>query len=147
MNLFAAEEEKLEQYNLYTDGGSRGNPGPSASGAVLYDNTMTEIARVGKYLGEQTNNYAEYVALQQGLEMAHQHGVRRLVCHLDSELIVRQLIGRYKVKHPAIKLLYKDVRRFLVHFVKVDFMHVRREKNKVADAIVNQVLDTGKAVC
>lgn len=131
---------------LYTDGGARGNPGPAASGAVLkaLQNGMEGevVATASKYLGVDTNNQAEYTAIIIGLEKAKSLGATRVQVYLDSELATKQLNGQYRVKNPDIAKRFLEVRNLMQQFERVTFTHVRREKNKEADAIVNEVLDT-----
>lgn len=126
---------------MYTDGGSRGNPGTAASAAVLFSGTMTQIATASKFLGDATNNVAEYTAIIIGLERAHKEGITHLDVRMDSELAVRQLNGQYRVKNPALQKLFMEVHRQVAKFSKVSFSHVRREQNVEADALVNKVLD------
>lgn len=126
---------------LFADGGARGNPGPAASGAVLVDSEGAVITEIGLYLGTATNNVAEWTALCIGLEAALEHGIRRLAVRLDSELVVKQMNGEYRVKHAGLLPLYKEARELMRKFESVDFAHVRREKNKLADSLVNRVLD------
>ncbi len=127
-------------YKLFTDGGARGNPGPAAIGAVLYQNDQ-EIATVSEYIGEATNNQAEYRAILAGVELALEKEVKDLECFLDSELIVEQLNQRYKVKDKELAKLFVKVWNLTLKFDKISFVHVRREKNKRADQLVNQALD------
>ncbi len=126
---------------LFTDGGSRGNPGPAASGAVLVAPDGRILHEVGHFLGIATNNVAEWTAVQLGLEAALEHGVRSLAVRMDSELVVRQLSGEYRVKHPDLQPLHKRVTSLLRKFSHVDIAHVRRKENALADAVVNRVLD------
>ena len=126
---------------LFTDGGSRGNPGPAASGAVLVAPDGRILHEVGHFLGIATNNVAEWTALRLGLEAALEHGVASLAVRMDSELVVKQLSGEYRVKHPDLQPLHARVRSLLRKFSHVDIAHVRRENNKLADAVVNRVLD------
>lgn len=126
---------------LFADGGSRGNPGPAAMGAVLIDEAGTVLREVSTYLGVTTNNVAEWSALIAGLEAALELGVRDLSVRLDSELVVKQLDGSYRVKHPNLQPLYTKARGLLRQFETVDVAHVRRNKNKEADKLVNQALD------
>lgn len=128
------------EFKLFADGGSRGNPGPAASGAVLFKNGE-EVGRAGKFLGDTTNNVAEYTAIIIGLELALSEGVTELEVNLDSQLAVRQLIGEYKIKAEHIKPLAARVLELAAKFEKITFNHVKREFNKEADAIVNEVLD------
>ena len=128
-------------HRLHTDGGARGNPGPSAAGIVLEDSSGTEVKRFGQFLGHATNNEAEYRALILGLEMALGEGVEELECFLDSELVVSQLIGAYKVKNPRMKVFWDNVKRLESQFSGVTYNHVTRDKNADADKLVNEVLD------
>lgn len=128
----------------YTDGGARGNPGPAGAGAVLYDEDQKEIlAEVSEYLGEQTNNVAEYSALLLALQKAKELGAETVHCRLDSELIVKQMSGVYRVKNVVLQKYFVKIWNLRQSFVKVTFEHVRREKNKVADKLANDAMDRG----
>ncbi len=135
---------------IYTDGGSRGNPGPSASGAVIKelrgDTEGRIVAEISEYIGETTNNQAEYRAIIFGLEHARDLGARQVEVVMDSELAVKQLTGKYRVRNADLAERYYDIQKLLPFFAKVSFRHVRRELNKEADALVNKALDrvTGK---
>ena len=126
---------------LHSDGGSRGNPGPAGAGAVLYDEQGQEVAALSRYLGRTTNNEAEYQALLMGLKRAQELGAQRLTVKMDSELIVRQLEGKYRVKAPGLKPMYDQAKRLLQGFASVTILHVRREFNKRADELANQAMD------
>jgi len=126
---------------LYTDGGARGNPGPAASGAFLFDHNMQLLDFSGTYLRETTNNVAEYEALLEGLKMAHKNKVTEIRCHLDSELVVKQLNGEYKVKNDNMNRLYNRVKAEAEKFKQIEFAHIPRNKNKFADRMVNVILD------
>jgi ribonuclease HI len=126
---------------LFADGGSRGNPGPAASGAVLVDPNGEVLEEVGQFLGIATNNVAEWTALLLGLEAAAHRGIRRLAVRLDSELVVRQMRGEYRVKHADLQPLHRRALRLLRQFEHVDVRHVPRKQNALADKLVNQVLD------
>lgn len=132
---------------LYTDGGARGNPGPAAAGAVILDDQGQIIKTATRYLGETTNNQAEYRALLLGLETIKKLNPidstkdTSVEVFMDSELIVKQMNGEYKVKAPDLQPLFIEVRNISGQFGKVSFTHVRREKNSQADALVNQTLD------
>lgn len=128
-------------YILHTDGGARGNPGPAASAAVLYDSTYKQIDSKGEYIGETTNNQAEYQGLIIGLKLAKNNHIKSLIVRMDSELIVKQMLGLYKIKEPSLKIIAEQVKLLLTDFVNYKFEHVRRENNKDADALVNLVLD------
>ncbi len=125
----------------YTDGGSRGNPGPSALGVYITDAEGNVVKRHGRYLDVQTNNFAEYSAIVDALKHCLELGAAEVDMRMDSELAVKQLKGEYKVKNPGIALLFMQVHNYRLRFKKVTFTHVRREYNKEADAIVNEVLD------
>ena len=126
---------------LFTDGGSRGNPGPAASGAVLFDMDGNVIDEAMLYLGTATNNVAEYTAIVIGLELAKAHNVTELDARMDSELAVKQLKGEYKVKNAELAKLWIQVRELAAGFDRVAFTHVRREGNKHPGALVNKALD------
>jgi ribonuclease HI len=126
---------------LFTDGAARGNPGPSGAGAVLVEPGGQVVARLGKYLGVQTNNHAEYTALLLGLQHAKTLGARELEVFLDSELIVRQLGGSYQVRSATLKPLYEEAVRLLKDFPKAKVAHVPREENAAADEMSNRAID------
>ena len=129
------------EYVLYCDGASRGNPGRAAIGFVLLDPRGEEVLARGQAIGQQTNNVAEYTALLRGLEAAAGLGVRRLRVRLDSELVVRQLHGVYKVKHPGLKPLHEAVQAQRRRFYRFRVEHVPRAENARADALANAALD------
>ena len=126
---------------IYTDGGSRGNPGPAAAGVVIFDNDDTVRFSGGFFLGTATNNVAEYSGLIRALDQAAQLGGTDLSINCDSELVVKQINGRYRVKNPALKELYTEVMRRIGDFRRVKVKHVYRDKNATADALVNEALD------
>ncbi len=125
----------------FTDGGSRGNPGPSALGVVIKDAKGKTIESFGTYLGKKTNNYAEYMALVSALTRAHVLKATTVSCFLDSELIVKQMRGQYRVKNPDMLKLFSACSKLVSQFESVSFTHIPREKNKEADAEVNKSLD------
>ena len=125
---------------LFTDGGARGNPGPAGIGYVLTLENGSTIEK-NAYIGEATNNQSEYKALVAGLELAKSEGVTELSCFLDSELVVKQMQGKYKVKNADLKLLLDRARAIAVGIGEVSYGHVRREKNKIADRLVNEAID------
>lgn len=132
---------------IYTDGGARGNPGPAGSGAVIYDGTK-KVGEVSEYLGVQTNNFAEYEALILVLEKTKKlfgnPVARPVAIKMDSELIVKQMKGEYKVKNPVLKEKYTRVKMLIAEsFPKISFTHVRREQNTEADALANAAMDRG----
>ncbi len=139
-------EEKLNnKFVLFTDGGSRGNPGPAAAGIFLCTPKKDYIKEVGIYLGKATNNEAEYQALLMGMETAIKSGAEKLVCYLDSELIVKQLKGIYKMKNARLKVFFDRIKLLENGLESIVYKHVPREKNKKADALVNEVLDNSKS--
>lgn len=133
---------------INTDGGSRGNPGPSGIGVVFFDEKGKKIITFKEYIGEATNNIAEYRALILALEKAKDFSTKggptsgwdEIECRLDSELVVKQLTGEYKVKDKNMKELFAQVQE-LSFFKPIKYVHIRREKNKEADALVNEVID------
>jgi len=126
---------------LYTDGGSRGNPGPSAAGIVIKDETGKVLAAYGEYLGIQTNNFAEYTAVISALTKAKELGADEILLTADSKLVVEQLNRNWKVKHPNIQPLFLKCWNLMQAFKKVTIKHTLRAGNKEADAEVNKVLD------
>jgi ribonuclease HI len=122
------------------DGGARGNPGSAAIGVVVRESGEV-IAEVGEKIGETTNNVAEYKALLKGIELAAAHGASELELIGDSELVVRQVEGRYKVKNAGMKELHEEVKRALREFDSWSIRHVRRAENADADRLVNEALD------
>lgn len=129
---------------LYTDGGSRGNPGPSAAGYILFDQAGEIVGQGGEYLGVTTNNQAEYQAVHIGLEAALARGWRTLECRLDSMLVVNQLNGVYKIKNRELWPVYDRVQELIARFEKVTFVHVPRQHNQLADGMVNKTLDAAQ---
>jgi len=123
------------------DGGARGNPGPAAIGIVVRDGDGAVLAEVGEKIGEATNNVAEYRALLRGIELAAAYGAGDLELIGDSELVVRQVEGRYKVKNAGMKELHAEVKRALADFDSWSIRHVRRAENADADRLVNEALD------
>ncbi|SRR6266496_5651855 len=126
---------------VYTDGGSRGNPGPSASGFVIFSSEGELLFEGGKYLGITTNNQAEYQAVKLGLEKAHELGARVVNFRLDSQLVANQLVGVYQIKNRDLWPIHASIKELSTRFERVTFTHVRREFNKDADAMVNKILD------
>jgi ribonuclease HI len=130
-----------ERVRVNVDGGARGNPGPAAIAAVAGDESGEVLLERGEEIGTATNNVAEYRALLLGIELARELGARRLELVGDSELVVRQVEGRYKVKDANLRELHSQVRKALAEFDEWSIRHVRREENAAADALVNQTLD------
>ena len=130
---------------LWTDGGARGNPGPAAYGYVLEADDGTVLAAHGEAIGEATNNVAEYRALVAGLEMAGELGVDELEVVSDSELLVKQMRGEYKVKNEALRELSMQASGLARQLGAVTYTAVRREHNELADQLVNEALDASGA--
>ncbi len=126
---------------IHTDGGSRGNPGPAAIGAVLEDASGQVLAQVSECIGDTTNNQAEYQAVVAALREAKKLAATELDFYLDSELVVKQLNGEYKMKNKDLSPLFAKICTEKLNYKKVSFNHVRREFNKAADALVNKALD------
>lgn len=131
----------VKQVKLFGDGGSRGNPGHSASGYVLLDMQDNVIKKSGVYLGITTNNQAEYQSLKLGLEEAFKLGAREVAVHMDSMLVINQMKGIFKVKNRDLWPIHQAIKEQVKLFKKVTFTHVPRELNKLADAEVNSTLD------
>jgi ribonuclease HI len=131
----------MEKLIIHTDGGARGNPGPAAVGAVLSDSSGRIIKKIKKYIGTATNNQAEYQAVYQALQAAKQTEYKVLEFYLDSELVVRQLKQEYKIKNEELARIFIKIWNLLQNFSQVTFTHIPREKNKLADQLVNQAID------
>jgi len=129
---------------LHTDGASRGNPGPAGAGAVLIDESGQVVATARRFLGAMTNNQAEYEALLLGLDLAREADPSWLGIRLDSELLVKQINGQYRVKNPGLALLHGRVKDKLNDLSAYDILHVRRELNAEADRLANQALDEAR---
>jgi formyltetrahydrofolate-dependent phosphoribosylglycinamide formyltransferase len=134
---------KTEQLIAYTDGASRGNPGPAAAGFVLCDSAGTQLQARAFFIGQATNNVAEYTAVIKALEAAKQLAVEKIEIFSDSELFVRQVNGEYRVKSQQLKDLFRKTIELLGEFKQWQVQHVPRKKNEQADRIVNQALDLG----
>jgi ribonuclease HI len=128
-------------YRANIDGGSRGNPGPASYGVVIRDPRGQVVAKLKKYIGRSTNNVAEYYGLIAALDYAQQHAIRALRVESDSELLVRQMLGQYKVKSPELRPLYERARKMAQTFQSFKIDHVYREQNAEADALANEALD------
>lgn len=126
---------------ISTDGGARGNPGPAGVGVVFSSESGKVLYEFNDYIGEATNNVAEYKALILALEEAESLGFEDLQVLMDSELVVRQMQGVYKIKEPALQVLAKQVLSLSNRFKKITYRHIPREQNKAADKLVNQAID------
>jgi probable phosphoglycerate mutase len=146
-NLFepaaSAGDVAGEWLTAHCDGGSRGNPGPSGYGAVIEDGQGRILARLSEYLGRQTNNYAEYAGLLAVLRWALQHGHKRLRVVSDSELMVKQMKGQYKVASPGLRPLWEDAKRMAARLDRFEMRHTLRGGNKEADQLANEAMDLG----
>ena len=144
VNIATLITDKNQTYKLFTDGGSRGNPGPSAGAYVVLDSKDKVLQTDGHYIGITTNNQAEYQALKLGLECAHKLGITRIHVYMDSLLVVNQLNGIFKVKNRDLWPIYQSTAEFAKNFRDISFSHVPRELNKYADTEVNRILDEQK---
>jgi ribonuclease HI len=129
--------------SLYTDGASRGNPGPAGAGVILLDEQGRPILELNRFLGKATNNEAEYQALITGLEAAERLDLTRLHIFLDSELVVKQLHGEYRVRNPRLQPLFDEVASRLRRLSSYAIMHIPREQNEKADRLANEAVDRG----
>jgi ribonuclease HI len=129
----------IDRITIYTDGGARGNPGPAGIGVVLKFNGQQRVFK--KYIGQTTNNQAEYQAVIFGLEKAKEIGANEVDLFLDSELVQQQLTGQYKVKDKDLAPLFVKVWNLSLSFKKIKYIHLRRSDNKLADQLVNQAID------
>jgi ribonuclease HI len=137
-------QPEREVITVFCDGGARGNPGPAAIGAVILDPTTTpatRLATVSERIGVATNNVAEYKAVIAGLEAARAFPARTIQVRADSMLVIRQLEGKWKVKHANLRPLHEAAKQLLANYQQVDLAHVRREQNTDADLLVNAALD------
>ncbi|HTL39556.1 MAG TPA: ribonuclease HI family protein [Methylomirabilota bacterium] len=131
----------IKKISIHTDGGARGNPGPSAVGVVISDQDGRIIKKIGQVIGIKTNNQAEYEALILALTEAKALAAEQVECFLDSELVVKQVQGLYKVREEGLKPLASKVLSLTASFSQISFKHVPREKNQLADKLVNEALD------
>ncbi len=129
---------------VFADGGSRGNPGPSGAGALVKETDGDTLAEVTRFLGTNTNNYAEYTSLIIGLEKALELGVNEVEVRMDSELIVKQMLGQYRVKNQNLKPLYETAKGLAGRFSRFHIVHIERALNKEADRLANQAMDAGR---
>jgi probable phosphoglycerate mutase len=136
-------EDKSGWITAHCDGGARGNPGPAGFGAVIQDGNGQVLAELSEFLGIQTNNFAEYSGLLAVLEFALAQGHRRVRVVSDSELMVKQIQGAYKVKSPGLKPLYDEARRRIARLEGFQISHALRHKNRDADRLANRAMDQG----
>jgi len=144
-NLFADAPAEAKPaaaaYRANIDGGSRGNPGPASYGVVIRDGRGEIVAKLKKYIGRMTNNVAEYYGLIAAMDYAQSHGIRALRIESDSELLVKQMRGQYKVKSEDLKPLYERAKKMSQSLESFRIDHVYREQNKEADALANEAMD------
>jgi len=133
---------RADRLILHVDGAARGNPGPAGIGGIIFDERGLKLCELSEYIGETTNNVAEYLALLRALKLASDVSeVESIHIHSDSELLVRQLEGTYKVKNPTLKSLFDEVKRLLRAYKRVKIYHVPREENAGADKLANKAID------
>lgn len=132
---------QYKKLKIYTDGGARGNPGPAGIGCVIFGEKGKVVEKISKYIGQATNNQAEYKALIAGLIKAKELGAKEIEVFLDSELVVKQLNREYRVKDKDLAPLFVQIYNISLGFKKIVFKHIFREKNELADKLVNQALD------
>lgn len=138
----SADGSSAPEAILWSDGAARGNPGLAGAGAVLKKPDGEVMAEESKFLGHATNNVAEYQALLVGLKRALDMGIRRIEVRADSELLIKQLKGEYRVKDEKLKLLFADAKALLARFASIKLLHVRREHNSDADRLANAAIDS-----
>lgn len=138
-----SETNRTDCITAYCDGGSRGNPGPAGYGVSIEDASGHPVAELSEFLGVKTNNFAEYSGLLAALEYALSHGHRRLKVVADSELMVKQMKGQYRVNSPDLRPLWEEAKRRVTRLEKFEIQHVLRGKNKRADLLANQAMDRG----
>jgi ribonuclease HI len=144
-SLFGHREQTAPKHHLtaYTDGGARGNPGPAGYGVVIQDESGKKITELSQYLGHQTNNFAEYQGLIAALEYTLEHGYKALKVISDSELLVRQIKGIYKVKSPTLRDLHARAKQLIAQLDWFSIGHALREHNRDADRLANDAMDKG----
>ena len=145
-NLFQDQptQDETRWFTAWCDGGSRGNPGPSGYGAVIQDSEGRTVARLSEFLGIQTNNFAEYRGLLAVLDWSLQHGAKHLRVVSDSELMVRQMRGQYKVASPILRPLWEEAKRRAARLERFEMTHTLRGGNKEADRLANQAMDRAR---
>lgn len=131
-------------YTAHIDGGARGNPGPAGYGVVIHDAAGKKVAELSEYLGHRTNNYAEYQGLLAVLKYALAHNLKSLNVVSDSELMVRQMKGIYKVKHPDLRRFYDEAQQMVRKLERFEIRHALREHNRDADRLANEAMDRGR---
>jgi len=143
-NLSPAPNSAPAAHTAHVDGGARGNPGPAGYGVVIQDASGHPVAELSEYLGHQTNNYAEYQGLIAALRYAGENHIKALRVVSDSELMVRQMKGIYKVRHPELRKLYDQAQQLSRRLEHFEIRHALREHNQTADRLANQAMDRGR---
>jgi ribonuclease HI len=143
-NLFSAPKSAAAPHTAHVDGGARGNPGPAGYGVAIQDGSGHPVAELSEYLGHQTNNYAEYQGLLAALRYATENQIKSLKVVSDSELMVRQMKGIYKVRHPELRKLYEQAQQLVRRLEHFEIRHALREHNQTADRLANEAMDRGQ---
>ncbi|MGA2965180.1 MAG: ribonuclease HI family protein [Terriglobales bacterium] len=143
-SLFPVPKPAPAAHTAHVDGGARGNPGPSGYGVAIADASGHTVAELSEYLGHHTNNYAEYQGLLAALRYAAENQIKALKVVSDSELMVRQMKGIYKVRHPELRQLYDQAQQLVRKLERFEIRHALREHNKIADRLANEAMDRGK---
>ena len=143
-NLFSAAKSAPAAYTAHVDGGARGNPGPAGYGVAINDPSGHPVAELSEYLGHRTNNYAEYQGLLAALRYAAENQIKALKVISDSELMVRQMKGIYKVRHPELRKLYEQAQQLVRRLEHFEIRHALREHNQIADRLANEAMDRGR---
>jgi ribonuclease HI len=143
-NLFSAAKSVPAAHTAHVDGGARGNPGPAGYGVAISDAAGHPVAELSEYLGHHTNNYAEYQGLIAALRYAAENQIKALKVISDSELMVRQMKGIYKVRHPELRKLYEQAQQLVRRLEHFEIRHALREHNQTADRLANEAMDRGR---
>jgi probable phosphoglycerate mutase len=143
-NLFSQSKSAPAAHTAHVDGGARGNPGPAGYGVSIQDAAGNPVAELSDYLGLRTNNYAEYQGLIAALRYALQNHIKALKVVSDSELMVRQMKGIYKVRHPELRKLYEQAQQLARQLQHFEIRHALREHNQIADRLANEAMDRGR---
>ena len=143
-SLFSAPKSAPAAHIAHVDGGARGNPGPAGYGVAINDASGRPVAELSEYLGHHTNNYAEYQGLLAALRYAAENQIKALKVISDSELMVRQMKGIYKVRHPELRKLYEQAQQLVRRLEHFEIRHALREHNQTADRLANEAMDRGR---
>jgi probable phosphoglycerate mutase len=143
-SLFSSSSQTVPVHTAHVDGGARGNPGPSGYGVSIQDPSGKPVAELSEYLGHHTNNYAEYQGLIASLRYASENQITALKVVSDSELMVRQMKGIYKVRHPELRKLYDEAQQLVRKLKYFEIRHALREHNQIADRLANEAMDRGR---